>query len=290
MKGQWKYTREQKVTLTVLACLVMAIIIADTLLTRTKHYNGNAGFTPDSATLARIASFESGIDSIHHYTAPQSKKRTDTNFRNSWQPSSYVDTTLFDKREQNEFTHFAGRRKGLEYREADDRQRRDTSRISSHDRTFYKPKEYFPFELNSADTTLLKRLPGIGSRRAAMITAYRDRLGGYHSPKQLCEIELIPDSIATALLPYIAIKTDSIKRIKVNSSGIDRLRRHPYINYYQAREMHDLRWNATHMGVLHPADMDKIKAFSPEELERLMPYLDFSTAANDTVGKKVQKQ
>lgn len=43
-------------------------------------------------------------------------------------------------------------------------------------------------ELNTADTTLLKQVPGIGSGRARMIVAYRRQLGGFVRTEQLNEL------------------------------------------------------------------------------------------------------
>jgi len=42
--------------------------------------------------------------------------------------------------------------------------------------------------LNEADTSQLKRVPGIGSGLAKMIVAYRDKLGGFTHLEQLQEI------------------------------------------------------------------------------------------------------
>lgn len=48
-------------------------------------------------------------------------------------------------------------------------------------------------ELNSADTTRLKQLRGIGSGYAKMIVAYREKLGGFYKAEQLLEVYKFPD-------------------------------------------------------------------------------------------------
>ena len=48
-------------------------------------------------------------------------------------------------------------------------------------------------ELNSADTTRLKMLRGIGSGYAKMIVAYREKLGGFYKAEQLLEVYKFPD-------------------------------------------------------------------------------------------------
>lgn len=140
----------------------------------------------------------------------------------------------------------------------------------------YKRKEYARFDLNRADSALLVTLPGIGPARAAAIQAYRKQLGGYASPQQLDEVEILPDSVVAALVPYATADTALIRRIPVNRISIKQLRRHPYINYYQARAIYDLRWDNAHQGTLAPHDLESIGEFTPEELRRLLPYLDFS--------------
>ena len=137
----------------------------------------------------------------------------------------------------------------------------------------YKPKEYFQFELNSADTTLLCKLPGIGKGRASMIVTHRIQLGGFYSAEQLKEIENIPDSIIDNLTPYINIEVDSIKKIDINNSSIKRLHRHPYINYYQAKAIYDLRWDKQHKGKIENLD-ELQKIFSDKEFEKIKFYLE----------------
>ena len=58
-------------------------------------------------------------------------------------------------------------------------------------------------ELNSADTTRLKQLRGIGSGYAKMIVAYREKLGGFYKTEQLLEVYKFPDE--TYIRTYITI-------------------------------------------------------------------------------------
>ena len=92
-------------------------------------------------------------------------------------------------------------------------------------------------ELNRADTTELKKIPGIGSGIARLITGYRQRLGGFYALEQLREIDLDPEP----LRPWLRIDTTAIRRLNLNRVGIDRLRRHPYFNFYQAKAIVEQR-------------------------------------------------
>ena len=78
-------------------------------------------------------------------------------------------------------------------------------------------------ELNGADTTELKKIPGIGSGIARLITGYRQRLGGFYSLEQLREINLNPEPLRS----WLRIDTTAIRRLNLNRIGVDRLRRHP---------------------------------------------------------------
>lgn len=85
--------------------------------------------------------------------------------------------------------------------------------------------------LNQADTTELKKIPGIGSSIARMIVNYRKKLGAFYRIEQLQEIHLKVEK----LRPWFSIAPDEIRRINLNKASVERMMHHPYINYYQAR-------------------------------------------------------
>ena len=74
--------------------------------------------------------------------------------------------------------------------------------------------------LNTADTTLLKRVPGIGSGFAGAIIRLRERLGGFYDTAQLLA------------LPYFTADPSACKKLNVNKLTLNQLRRHPYIGFY----------------------------------------------------------
>lgn len=61
-------------------------------------------------------------------------------------------------------------------------------------------------ELNSADTTELKRLKGIGSVLSARIVKYRDKIGGFQSVDQLRRIYGLSEETYLQIEPHIWIK------------------------------------------------------------------------------------
>ena len=294
-----KYTLSQKIIFTAIACIIVSSIIFN------KYYKpeNTTSFTPDSTLLSTVAEFEQSL--IPTDTTYFRKFPTYGNNDNEIQlPPKRVFTfnpNNIDSFELLElgFKPFMAhnllqyRRRGGKINNEKNFKKIyniDTALITSLSDFIIYPapensvdssystnhKHYFAFDLNRADTTLLCKLPGIGISRAKMIINYKKRLGGYTNANQLLEIEGIPDSITTPLLQYATADIDSVKRIKINKSGVKFLRNHPYINYYQAKEIYELRWNRTHNGIIKPKDMKLLKEFTPEEIERLLPYLDFS--------------
>ncbi len=124
-------------------------------------------------------------------------------------------------------------------------------------------------ELNCADTAQLKRIPGIGSGIARMIVNYRQRLGGFYDLKQLEEIHIN----YRLLTEWFSVDPQAIRRINLNRVSVDRLRRHPYFNFYQAKAIVEYRRQE---GELHSLKIfSLLDEFSPADLERMAPYVCF---------------
>lgn len=132
----------------------------------------------------------------------------------------------------------------------------------------HKMRQGETLDLNSADTTMLQRVPGIGSYFARRIVAYRERLGGFGAKEQLLEIDDFPPSS----LPYFAILTP-VQPLHVNALQLRELKRHPYLNYYQAKAICDYR--RLH-GPLHSLnELSLLPDFTADDLKRLAPYVAF---------------
>ena len=124
-------------------------------------------------------------------------------------------------------------------------------------------------EINGADTTLLMKIPGIGSYYASRIVRYRERLGGFASARQLEEIDGLPESA----IAYIKIDYQQIRKLNLNKLTLNQLKKHPYLNFYQAKEICDYR---RLKGPLHSIeDLKLLKDFPPDEIDRLKPYICF---------------
>ena len=132
-----------------------------------------------------------------------------------------------------------------------------------------KLKEGETIDLSVADTSQLKRVPGIGSYYARRIKDYGERLGGYVSVEQLNEIEGFP---ATAI-PFFSLHGDGVKKLNLNQLSLNELRRHPYINYYQARAITEYR--RLHGKLKSLDDLKLLNDFDDDTRRRLQPYVAF---------------
>lgn len=126
-------------------------------------------------------------------------------------------------------------------------------------------------DLNTADTTEFMLLRGVGRFTAMQIIRYRQALGGYYSTSQLYEISEIANDRIDSLLPHLYADTSLITPIDVNRASVKQLYSHPYISYKQAEQLYDLRRRKLR---LHSPD-ELSAVFSPDERQRLLPYLRF---------------
>lgn len=133
----------------------------------------------------------------------------------------------------------------------------------------YKYPSGIVVDLNRADTTELKKIPGIGSGIARLITNYRQRLGGFYRIEQLQEIHLNYH----LLKPWFRIDSKEIRLINVNRAGIEKLRHHPYINFYQAKAFVEYRKKRGPLHNLKPFTI--YEEFSDADLDKMSHYLCF---------------
>ena len=123
--------------------------------------------------------------------------------------------------------------------------------------------------LNTADTTELKRVPGIGSYYSKAIIRYGERLGGYVNVDQLDEIEGFPPEAKH----FFIIDNPTPHKLNVNTMTIAELRRHPNINFYQAKAITDYRRIHGHLS--SPQQLSTHPDFPEEVIKRLLPYVAY---------------
>lgn len=145
--------------------------------------------------------------------------------------------------------------------------------------TFRQLKDTIPYipkyeegtivDLNKADTSILKRIPGIGSTLARMIVVYRQRLGGFYDVSQLQEVP----HVRVELNKWFVITPAGLHKIQVNSASLDKLRSHPYMDFYKAKAIMEYRRKRGKIKGLSQLSM--FEEFTEKDLKRLSPYLTF---------------
>ncbi|MBF1547794.1 MAG: helix-hairpin-helix domain-containing protein [Prevotella salivae] len=148
-------------------------------------------------------------------------------------------------------------------------QRRKTTADSLYPHTIQKLKLGETIDLNTADTTLLQRVPGIGHYYAQRIVYYRGRLGGFNDVNQLQEINGFP----TEAIKYFKADCVHITKLNVNRMTFSDLQHHPYIGFYRARDIMDYRRLRGPLRSIN--DLKLLKSFTPEAIDRLRAYVVF---------------
>ena len=138
-----------------------------------------------------------------------------------------------------------------------------------------RPEAYLPklkpgatIDLNTADTTLLKRVPGIGSSFARRIVKYRELLGGYYVVEQLQEVYGMDRERYNAIYPYFTVGTT----VRPLTLTIDSISYHPYLSWRHKRALRRL------LEAEQPLDWSHLMAtgdFTRDDSLRLAPYMPF---------------
>lgn len=151
------------------------------------------------------------------------------------------------------------------------RQKTDTSTYVQRD-TFavvYKYPKGTLVDVGVADTTELKKIPGIGSGISKAIVGYRNRLGGFYSLEQLREVRFVTPE----MMEWFKLDSISIRPLPVNRAGLDRLRNHPYLNFYQAKVI--LEHRKKHGEIKSLSQLSLYEEFTEKDLKRLSAYFSF---------------
>jgi competence ComEA-like helix-hairpin-helix protein len=129
---------------------------------------------------------------------------------------------------------------------------------------------YAVTDVNSADTSALIVLPGIGSKLASRIIGFRDKLGGFYSINQVAETYGLPDSTFQRIKQYL--RADSpVKKININTATADELKAHPYIKWALANPI--TAYRKEHGLFAKPEDLKKVMAVTEEAYQKIAPYV-----------------
>jgi len=130
---------------------------------------------------------------------------------------------------------------------------------------------YSIIDINTADTTAFISLPGIGSKLAARIVNFRDKLGGFYSMEQVGETYGLADSSFQKIKQYLKLENTSIKKININTATVDELKAHPYIRYNLANPI--IAYRKEHGPFSKLEDIKKVMAVTDDLYKKIVPYI-----------------
>jgi competence protein ComEA len=128
------------------------------------------------------------------------------------------------------------------------------------------------FDLNTADTTQLKSIYGIGSKLSARIVKYRNRLGGFVNMDQLREVYGLDTLVIHELLKLAYLDEHfqpdgiNINQLTGNESSI-----HPYLDKKLAKALAAYRFQ--HGDFKQVEEIRSLHVVSKEAADKIIPYL-----------------
>jgi competence ComEA-like helix-hairpin-helix protein len=131
----------------------------------------------------------------------------------------------------------------------------------------------FPLNINEADPSELERLPGIGTVYAKRIVAFRELLGGFFSVDQLSEVYGLSEETLESLRHKVKVREGPYRKIPVNSASLREMKKHPYLDFYKARDIIEFR--KKHGSLTGKDQLQRMPSFSSKEVPEILPYLSF---------------
>jgi DNA uptake protein ComE-like DNA-binding protein len=131
-------------------------------------------------------------------------------------------------------------------------------------------KEILLVELNTADSIVLKQLPGIGDKLSKRIVKYRDILGGYYSLSQLQEVYGLNAQTIHGIESMVSIDTTKIRKLDINFADMRELSKHPYIQKNLADKI--IKFRTTYGSIHELSILRENMILNIDEYNRLKPY------------------
>jgi len=135
---------------------------------------------------------------------------------------------------------------------------------SSHNKSFV--------DINIADTSAFIELPGIGSKLAARIVNFRNKLGGFYSIQQVGETFGLADSTFQKIKPFLRLADSTVKRFNVNTASVDEMKTHPYIKWQIANAI--VAYRQEHGAFAKIEDIRKVMAVTADDFSKISRYIE----------------
>lgn len=136
---------------------------------------------------------------------------------------------------------------------------------------FSKPSIVLNININTADTSELKQLNGIGSVYAKRIIKYRDLLGGFINTTQLNEVYGLTKETYDRINSSITVGNVQINKLNINTSSAKDIQSHPYFDWNMANAI--VNYRKTHGNYASISDVKKIHLITDEIYHKIAPYI-----------------
>lgn len=126
-------------------------------------------------------------------------------------------------------------------------------------------------DINTADSSTLLQVSGIGPAFASRILHLRRALGAFISKEQLKDVYGIDAQKFAAIAPQTILSRQRINHWNINTASLDELRANPYLNWKKANAIIQYRNNN---GNFQKADdLKRIYAIDDSTYRKLAPYI-----------------
>jgi DNA uptake protein ComE-like DNA-binding protein len=128
-------------------------------------------------------------------------------------------------------------------------------------------------DINTSDSAMLVRLPGIGPVLSARIIKYRHLLGGYARIGQLKEVYGLHEDTFEMIKNRISADSTVVKKININSADYKELLHFPYFEKYEVSAI--LKYREIKVRINGINDLINNKLITAEKASKISPYLNF---------------
>ena len=133
--------------------------------------------------------------------------------------------------------------------------------------------EIVKIDLNHCDTNDIVVVPTFGSKRAARLVEYRDRVGGFYSLEQLREVYVLQNIDMALMEKYFWVRANDVRKININTASYKELSSHPYFDAYLTKTIINYR---TKNGKIDSFEkLQQITHAYPELMDKLKHYVVF---------------
>ncbi|SDH07973.1 competence protein ComEA helix-hairpin-helix repeat region [Pedobacter terrae] len=137
----------------------------------------------------------------------------------------------------------------------------------------YVKKALVIVDINTADSTQLDEIKGIGGTFALRIIKYRERLGGFYKKEQLLEVYGLDSNKYAEIKDQIKIGNAPLKTININTATFNDLRRNPYLTFKQINAI--IQYRRQHGSYTGVSDLKKIILLNQQVIDKITPYISF---------------